>query len=343
MSDGNALSACSGLAQAAMFEALWVAVVIPAAIPIIPLTFQSQGDPATVWEGAGGWKDMIAELEQSQDKIDEYRHTRLSRERWDGKDRDAFDGKMENFQDQIGWSIAVAWVVTACLYVLAVMVGIFIYMLFLIMTLLAIFATAIVIAAGTVVGAPAALELEATANQFAHMAYTVLNVSAKAIELTSRGVAVLWGGMLAANAIGQWTQGNNRVAATYGNAFVRGLDDTLKGSLAWLNQWAYGKMFGSPATNWWGKPTEGARTAGWSNLERIFGGLGGIDVGGNVVGGWEGSAPTQLTDRMIDWGAKKVGLDTGYAGDDEEGTGPNDKRSPAEKYVERTQPKGSGS
>ncbi|MBA9003167.1 hypothetical protein [Thermomonospora cellulosilytica] len=337
MGDGNALSPCQGFAQAAMFEALWVAAIIPAAIPIIPLTFKAQGDPAKVWDGADGWKDMIAELEQSQDRIDEYRHTRLGRDRWNGKDRNAFDGKMENYQDQIGWSIA------GCLYVLAVMVGIFIYMLFLIMTLLAIFATAIVIAAGTVVGAPAALQLEATANQFANMAYTVLNVSATAIEWTSRGIAAIWGAMLVTNAAGQATQGNNRVLATFGNAFVRGIDDTLKGSLAWLNQWAYGKMFKTPATNWWGRPTEAARAGGWTNLERIFAGLGGADVAANATGLLDGSAPTQITDPLIDWGARKVGLDTGYAGDDEQGNGPNDKRSNAEKYVDRTQPQGSGS
>ncbi|WP_067459568.1 hypothetical protein [Actinomadura macra] len=279
----EALDAAEGLAKAAYFESLWVAVVIPAAIPIVPIIYQAQGNPGKLWRAADGWKDMVDQLEKSQQKIEELSRL-VAQSQWAGDDRVAFEKKMNDYSDQIDFAIAMAWSVIAALYVLAVLIGIFIYLMFVIMTLLTIFATAIVIAAGTIVGAPAALELEAQANQFASMAYRVLSVGSKVIEKTSTGVAYIWSALLAINMTGQAFNGNTDVLTTFVKAGLNGADDMLKGALAYLLTKRTAEVFGANPASRWGVPLS-SRVAPLTTGEKLAAGLGTADTldGSNVL------------------------------------------------------------
>ncbi|WP_433229358.1 hypothetical protein [Actinomadura formosensis] len=306
----EALDAAEGLAKAAFFESLWVSVVIPAAIPIVPIVYQAQGNPGKLWRAADGWKDMVDQLEKAQQKIEELTR-RVSTSAWEGDDRTAFDGKMDDYSDQLDFSIVMAWSVIVALYILAVLIGVFIYLMFIIMTLLAIFATAICIAAGTIVGAPAALELEAQANQFASMAYKVLNVSSTIIEKISVGAAAVWGVFLGTNMVGQLFNGNSEVFATFGKATMNGADDMLKGALAYLLTKRTSEVFGANPATGLGVPLT-SRVAPLTVPEKLAATLGTADTlnGGNI-----------LATPWANWGDS-------YGSEDDAG----------KKYVDKTQP-----
>ena len=191
---------------------------------------------------------------------------------------------MADYSDQIGFAIAMAWTVSTALYVLAVLIGIFIYTIFVIVTLLTILATAICIAAGTIVGAPAALELEAQANQFAAMAHRVLSVLSTVVEKVSVGVAILWGVLLGTNATGQFFNGNPDVMATLGKATLNGADDMLKGALAYLLTKRTAEVFGKSPVSPLGVPLT-SRVGALTTPEKLAAGLGSADTlnGSNVL------------------------------------------------------------
>ncbi|MFI0410727.1 hypothetical protein [Actinomadura sp. 3N508] len=312
----GALDAAEGLAKAAFFESLWVSVVIPAAIPIVPIAYQAQGNPGKLWRAADGWKEMVGKLEQSQQKIEELTR-RVAESQWAGDDRDAFESKMDDYSAQLDFAIVMAWSVIVALYILAVLIAVFIYIMFIIMTLLAIFATAICIAAGTIVGAPAALQLEAQANQYAAMAYKVLNVSSTAIELVSKGAAIVWGAFLTTNMVGQLFKGNTDVFATFGKATMNGADDMLKGALAYLLTKRTAGVFGANPATALGVPLS-SRVGAMTTAEKFAGTLMTADTlnGGNILG------------------IPFSGVGASYGSED----GDNDGKPDGQEYVDETQP-----
>ncbi|MFC4912848.1 hypothetical protein [Actinomadura gamaensis] len=259
------LDACADLSKAAFYESIWVATIIPAAIPIVPLAYQGQGDPAKLWDAADGWKATIDELEKAKQKIDELAR-RVPEDRWHGDDRKAFEDRMRDYKDQIDADIMVAWTVAVALWILAVLIGVFIYIMFVTITLLTIFATAIVVAAGTIVGAPAALELEAEANQFAAMGHRIVSVGSQVITRVSQATAIIWGAMLTADIGRQLFNGNTGVGETFFVSVKNGMDDQLKGAAAFLQQKAFASLmeFGGAGTSFFGNPLYsrvGSRTA----------------------------------------------------------------------------------
>jgi hypothetical protein len=312
---GNPLDITPGLAQAAWFESLYAAMIIPAAIPIVPIVMQAQGDAGKLWSGADGWKATIDQLEKAQQKIEELAR-RVDPSRWEGDDRTAFEGKMDDYSDQIDFAIVMAWSVTVALYILAVLIGVFIYLMFIVTTLLAIFATAIAIAAATVVGTPAAAQLMAQANQFASVCYRVLSVSSTVVERISAGTALVWGAFLGTNMAGQALNGNPAVVTTFCKATLNGADDMLKGSLNYLLVKGTSRGFGANPTTSWGTPLS-SRIAPMTNLEKVFATV--------------GTADTLNQSPVL--GSPAQGLGDSY------GTEENGDPAPGHKYVDDTHPK----
>ncbi|GLZ07398.1 hypothetical protein Acsp03_48640 [Actinomadura sp. NBRC 104412] len=312
---GNPLDITSGLAQAAWFESLYAAMIIPAAIPIVPIVMQAQGDAGKLWSGADGWKATIDQLEQAQRKIEELTR-RVDPSHWKGDDRTAFEGTMDDYSDQLDFAIVMAWSVTVALYILAVIIGVFIYLMFVITTLLAIFATGIAIAAATVVGTPVAAQLMAQANQFASVCYRVLSTGSSIITQISRGTTYVWGAFLGTNVLGQRFNGNAQVWATFGQATMNGADDMLKGAVNYLLVKRTSEVFGANPTTRLGTPLT-SRIAPLTFGEKLAATLGTADAlnGSPVLGSF-----------FSDWG-------NSY-GTDEDGN-----PAPGHKYVDDTQPK----
>jgi hypothetical protein len=316
------LSAAKGLAEAAMYESIFVSVVIPAAIPINQIVYGAQGDPQKIWDAADGWKETIDELEKAKDEI-----TSLTRgvqeSAWEGDDRTAFEERMDEYVQQLNGAIGMAWTVAIALWILAVLIAVFIYLMFLIVTLLGIFAAAISIAAGSIIGAPAAVELEAEANEFAAMAFETLSIGQNVLELTFGTTAGIFASALGLNAAWQWGHGNDDVGGDMKQAFVHSLDDQLKGTLAYVEQKFTGKAMGEvPVAKWTGLP-QASRLAPMTGLERGATGLGAVDT---ANGG-----PT------LEQGGEKLAGLFGVKGDDY-GSGENGEPDPGRKYVDETQP-----
>jgi hypothetical protein len=315
---GADLSAMSGLAQASYIEATITAVVIPAVWPIVAICYEGQSDPGQIWQAADGWRDTIDELEKAQAKIEELSR-RVPEDLWKGDDRTAFEGKMHDYVNQIDFAIVMAWAVAISLYVLAVMITIFIILMFTITGILAIMAAAICIAAGTIVGAPAALEMEAEANAFAEGCLSVLETASDVLGYACQGAAAVLGAFLGVDMVGQFFKGNKAVLADLGQATLNGSDEMLKGTLNYLEQKGTAKLMQGDGIEVLGRssffgreipevPELGRKFAASKGLLDVFGGnptLSGLLPAGESNG-------TQDSD--------------------------NDGRSDGEEYVDRTQP-----
>ncbi|MEU8123205.1 hypothetical protein AB0C21_31215 [Spirillospora sp. NPDC049024] len=318
----DTLGAAKGLAEAAMYECIFASVVIPAAIPMNQIVYQAQGDPKKIWDAADGWKETIDELTKAKDEIESLTRG-VQESAWEGDDRTAFEKRMKEYVQQLDGTIAMAWVAAISLWILAVMIAVFIYLMFVIVSLLAIFAAAICVAAGTVIGAPAALELEAEANQFASMAYKVLSIGSKVLTVTFGSTAVIYGGAVAGNVGWQMAHGNEGVVTEMRKATVNGLDDMLKGSLAYLEQKLTGKYMGEvPVGRWTGVP-QASRVAPLSGSERAVSGLGAVD--------------TRNGGPVLEQGGEKLAGLFGLKGG-EYGSGEDGEKDPGLEYVDKTQP-----
>ena len=223
---------------------------------------------------------------------------------------------MDHYSDQLDFAIVMAWSVTVALYILAVLIGVFIYLMFVVTTLLAIFATGIAIAAATVVGTPAAAQLMAQANQFAGVCYRVLSTGSTVITQISRGTAAIWTAFLGTNAVGQHFNGNAQVRATAVQASINGADDMLKGAVNYLLVKRTSEVFGANPTTKLGTPLT-SRIAPLTFGEKLAATLGTADAlnGSPVLGSF-----------FSDWGHSY--------GTDEDGN-----PAPGHKYVDDTQPK----
>lgn len=232
---GSDLSAMAGFAEAAYIEATCTAVVIPAVWPIVAICYEGQSDPGQIWKAADGWHETIDELEKAKAKLEELSR-RVPEDHWKGDDRSAFDAKMHEYSNQIDFAIMMAWAVAIALYVIAIMITIFIMLMFVITSILAILAAAICIAAGTIVGAPAALEMEAEATAFAEGCLGVLETAGEVLEACCQGAAGILAGILTVDLVGQFFNGNKDVLADLGQATLNGSDEMLKGTLNYLEQ-----------------------------------------------------------------------------------------------------------
>jgi uncharacterized membrane protein len=232
---GGSMGAFAGLAEAAYIESMAAAAIIPAAWPVVAIIYEGQSDPQQIWDGADGWKETVDELEKAQRKIEELT-SRLSEDEWKGDDRDAFEERTHDYVNQLDFAIVTAWAVTVTLYVIAVMIAIFIGLMFVVASLLAIFAMAIAIALATVVGAPEAAALEADATMFANGCRTTLQVASDVLKFTFWGASGVLGGFLAGDMIGQSRKGNKDSFMNLGQATLNGADDMLKGTMQYLEQ-----------------------------------------------------------------------------------------------------------
>ncbi|MBW8485267.1 WXG100 family type VII secretion target [Actinomadura parmotrematis] len=313
---GTPLDPCKGLAEASMYESLWASCIIPAAIPINPIVYAAQGDPAGIWEGADGWKETADQIRHAQAAVTQL-IGRIPETDWAGEDRTAFTDRMHDYHAQLTAAADYAQVIETALRLLAMLIGVFIYLMFGVVTLLTIFATAIAIAAGSIVGAPAALEIEAEANTFATQAFTILNISSKVLTGTSIAVAALFSVLLGVDMDRQRAHGNDEVGSTFRQALVHSLDDQLKGLVNFLEQKYTGEFMGKAGAG------GTARTAGFSNLEGILSAIGGADT---RHGGPIGSD-------LLEKGLAAGGIQADDYGTDDKGS---DK--PARTYVDGTQP-----
>jgi uncharacterized membrane protein len=294
---GADLSAMSGFAQAAYIEATITAVVIPAVWPIVAICYEGQSDPGQIWKAADGWRETIAELEKAQSKIEELSN-RVGEDQWKGDDRTAFEGKMHDYVNQVDFAIVMAWAVAIAHYIIAVMITIFIMLMFVISSILAIFAAAICIAAGTIVGAPAALEVEAEATAFAEGCLTVLETAENVLKYTFWSIAGILVVFLGVDMAGQAAKGNKHVLADLGQATLNGSDEMLKGTLNYLEQKLTSKMIKGKGNTFLGRtsfagrdipevPLFGQKLAASKGLLDVFGGnptVSGLLPGGGSYG-----------------------------------------------------------
>jgi uncharacterized membrane protein len=297
MASGDTLGAFSGLAEAAYIESIAAAAIIPAVWPIVAIMYEGQSDPQQIWLAADGWKDMIDELQKAQDKIEDLSR-RVGEDAWKGDDRTAFDGKMHDYVNQIDFGIALAWTVTAILYVIAVLISIFIMLMFCIAGILAIFAFAICVAAGTIIGAPAAAEMEAEANLFAEGCLTVMEAAEKVLKVTFWGCAGAFGLLLGIDIGGQAWKGNESAVSNLAQATMNGADEMLKGTLSYLEQKATSNSMKGKNITIWGRrsffgkeipdiPLGGQKAGGVKGLIDVFGGgptLSNLVPGGDAYG-----------------------------------------------------------
>lgn len=173
--------------------------------------------------------------------------------------------------------------------ILAIMITVFITLMFVIAGILAIFAAAIAIAAGTIVGAPAALEMETEVTEFCEGCQKVLEVSSNVIGTSSAAAGGVLAAKLGVDVFGQLFEGNPNALINLGQATVNGLGTMANGTLQYIEQKVSSKMLAGktdiprmPGLNRIPRLAAGAEHQLPETLKpffrTVFGGKGTIDV-----------------------------------------------------------------
>jgi hypothetical protein len=225
------MSTSSIAAASALTAVTTAAFVIPGAWPLVAEMFEDQCDPEQILAAGLKWFDIVGELDQAKDTTAGLVRN-LGQDEWKGKDRDAFDGKMSDYENQILFEQIMAGVVGAAMVILAVMLFILIIVMVVIAVIM-LWQLAIVLAtmAGiiTSVATPAAI---ATASEVAVNCFNVLDKVDKVEEKIALGLAALIGASMATDVVGELFNGNDAVLGDLGNAFIDSSDNILWGTLS---------------------------------------------------------------------------------------------------------------
>jgi hypothetical protein len=234
----NGMDDLETMAKMAYYEASAAAVLIPNAWSMVALIYEAQSNPGQIWDAADDWYEVKERL-VAADKEVEAQLRSLTEDDWSGQDRDAFEEKLYDYQNQIRVSYVFAVAVHVLLKIVALLISMFIMMMWAFATILAMFAIAIIacaVAAWTGVGAAALAEVRIQATVVAGQLYMILKSTAAALETTFTGGAATLAGMMAVDVAAQMATGNTSAPMDFAQATVNSADDVIKGRLALLEQ-----------------------------------------------------------------------------------------------------------
>ncbi|TDB82949.1 hypothetical protein E1264_30410 [Actinomadura sp. KC216] len=299
----NGLSALENVAKAAYWEATIAAFFIPNAWSMVAIIYQAQSNPGQLWDAADEWYEVKQRL-VAADKEVTAQLTSLSERDWSGKDRDAFDKKLNDYQNQIRLSYSFAVSVHVILKIMAMLIAMFIMMMWAFATVIFVYAM-IIMALRIMMLVPvlnawasaALASVQAQAAMITGQLYMILKSAESALSTFGNGAAATLGGLTAVDVMGQMLTGNTAAYADFTQAAVNSADDVAKGHLALLEQrltgqFMKGKKLGGAGLGSIGKykfPEAKIPKNMRPWLEKIGGVKGTADVG--VPGAKEGTVP----------------------------------------------------
>lgn len=226
------MSTSSIVAASSLTAVISAAFVIPGAWPLAAEMFEDQCDPEAILAAGMKWFDMAGQLNEGKTTA-EGAVRGVSEQEWKGKDRQAFEHRMDDYGWQINFSMGMAYVVGGAMVALAIML----FLLILIMAVIALvmlwfMAYVLAAMAGVFTLAPA----QAAANNAAIQCFNVLDKVDTVEEKVAIALAAAIGATMAVDVGGQMFKGNSAALGDLGNGFLDASDNLLWGSLSRLER-----------------------------------------------------------------------------------------------------------
>ncbi|MFD0856217.1 hypothetical protein ACFQ07_28520 [Actinomadura adrarensis] len=246
----NGMDNLEMVAKAAYYEASAAAVLIPNAWSMVAIIYMAQSNPGQLWDAADDWYEVKQRL-VAADKEVEAQLKSLSKNDWSGKDRDAFEKTLNDYQNQIRVSYAFAVGVHVILKTMALLISMFIMMMWAFATILAVYAAIIlalmIMCAIPVLNAWAASTLATVrvqATMIAGKLYMVLKMASNGLDMAGKAAAGVLGAGMAVDVMAQMLTGNTKAYGDFVQAGVNSIDDIAKGHIALLEQRLTAQMMG---------------------------------------------------------------------------------------------------
>ncbi|MGH3392833.1 MAG: hypothetical protein ACRDOO_28530 [Actinomadura sp.] len=283
-------------AQTAYHVSAGSALVIPNAWPAVSIIYEGQGDPDQILHAAMDWWKVNEMLGQVMEQSAQLRNS-LDDASWSGGDRDAFDGKLGDYESQCMWSAMHASAISMSLYGVMAMIMIFITIMCVVAAILfalALYVIAMFVASFFTAGASGAAA-QAQANIIAGKCYAMMKTVAGTMETIMRvSAAVLSAGFtLGVGVGGNVASGNWKALADLGQGAWNSLDDVIAGSLAKLDQsltsgLMKGRLGGQQLFKWT-IPTTTLPRSLRPILGPLLGGKGSVETGVPGSSGYDGT------------------------------------------------------
>lgn len=229
-------------AKLAYYEASAAACVIPNAWSMVAIIYGAQSNPGQLWDAADDWYEVKERLVEADKEVTAQLRT-LTEQDWSGKDRDAFEKQLQDYQYQIRISYSFAVTVHVVLKVMALLISMFIVMMWAFATILAVYAAVIlslmIMCLVPVLNAWASSALasvRAQATVVAGKLYMVLKGAERGLSMAGNACAGVLGAGMAVDVVGQTLTGNTHAYGDFIEATVNSADDVIKGRLALLEQ-----------------------------------------------------------------------------------------------------------
>jgi hypothetical protein len=251
------------LAKVAYYEASAAAVLIPNAWSMVAIMYGAQSNPAVLWDAADDWYEVKERLVAADKEVTAQLKT-LTEDDWSGKDREAFEQTLQDYQNQIRVSYSFAVAVHVILKMVALLIAMLIAMMFSFATILALYAIAIIVAfvMAAIPGAQSYVAaVRAQATMVAGKLYEVLKGANTMLETVFNSCAATLAGMMAVDVVAQTVTGNTNAMPDFAESFVNSADDVAKGRLALMEQKLTaqlmgGKKIGGFGVGKWTLPTK---------------------------------------------------------------------------------------
>jgi hypothetical protein len=246
----NGMDNLEMVAKAAYYEASAAAVLIPNAWSMVAIIYMAQSNPGQLWDAADDWYEVKQRL-VAADKEVEAQLKSLSQNDWSGKDRDAFEKTLNDYQNQIRVSYSFALGVHIILKTMALLISMFIMMMWAFATILAIYAAIIlalmIMCAIPVLNAWASSTLATVrvqATMIAGKLYMILKMASNGLDTAGKAAAGVLGAGMAVDVIGQMLTGNTKAYGDFVQAGMNSVDDIAKGHIALLEQRLTAQLMG---------------------------------------------------------------------------------------------------
>jgi hypothetical protein len=217
---------------------------------MVGIIYMAQSNPGQLWDAADDWFEVKQRL-VAADKEVTAQLSKFSKSDWSGKDRDAFEKQLHDYQNQIRVSYSFALAVHAILKLMALLISAFILMMWVFATILATFAVIIlglmIMCAIPVLNAWAASTLATVrvqATMITGKLYMILKTASKGLETAGNIAAGVLGGGMAVDVMAQMLTGNTKAYGDFVQATVNSADDVVKGHIALLEQKLTAQMMG---------------------------------------------------------------------------------------------------
>ncbi|GLZ08310.1 hypothetical protein Acsp03_57760 [Actinomadura sp. NBRC 104412] len=272
-------------AQVAYYVSAGSALLIPNAWPAVSIIYEGQGDPDQILHAAQDWwkvNDKLGEVMQLSRQL----RAGLDERSWSGDDRQNYDAKLSEYENQCMWSSMHAAAISMSLFGVMAMLMVFIAMMAVVAAILfalAMYVIAMYVASFFTAGASAAAA-QAKANIIAGQCYAFLKSVATMFETIMRVAAAVLTGLftLGVGVGGNVMSGNWRALADLGQGAWNSIDDVIAGSLGKLEQsltsgLMKGRLGGQQLFKWT-IPTQSIPRTARPWVAPLAGGKGGVDT-----------------------------------------------------------------